>query len=103
MKTGFYIASLFAALILLTVLLIVINPGVDRERNVFFIGLSMFVLAIHLGILAIYPFTRSNSLAKMVIGIGFASMFSMLLLAFSCQPNLEVKSIFTTINSQLTY
>ena len=100
MKKGFYLASLFAVFLLMVTILIVLEPNVDRRRNVIFIGLSILVFLVHLAILVVYPFMKTDFLARIVKSIGFVSMFSMLLLAFSCQPNLEVRHIFIPIDSK---
>ena len=69
------------------ILLIVLEPHYDRQHNLLAIGISTAVLIVHFALLAVYPFSRANYLAQMVKACSWASMASMLLLAFTCYPN----------------
>jgi hypothetical protein len=103
MKIGFYLASFFTALILAGALLIVLEPHYDRQHNTFAICFSILVLTIHVAVLISCLFIKADLLHKAVIGMGWASMASLLLLSFTCQPNKQVPAIFTTISSQLLF
>ena len=100
MKKSFYIASLVAALLLMVVILIVLDPSFDRQRNMIVIGVSIIVFFVLLAVLVVYPFMKTDYLTRTVKNMGFVSMFLMLALAFSCPPNLEVRHIFTPIDSK---
>jgi hypothetical protein len=84
----------FIELIFLWAILAVTGPT-DRQHNTIVIAFSEVVFAANLFALIIYPLKRTAFLSKVVTSLVFATGVSMLLLAVTCQPNKEVRGVFT--------
>jgi hypothetical protein len=75
----------------------------DRRHNAFVIDLSIVVWVANLVALIVYLFKKTELTAKTVAALAMASMVSMMFLAITCPPNLEVpRGVFSTIDSALT-
>ena len=96
-KTAFGI-FVFVELMFLWAILAVTGPT-DRQHNTIVIAFSEVVFVADLVALIVYPFKRTLFLSKVGTSLIFATGLSMLLLAVTCQPNFEMRGIFTQINS----
>jgi len=87
MKIGFYIASLlFAALLLMTILIATEPQYQSRHHGLFAIAIvfSIMVFSANVTVLLIYPFMKTGFLALLVKSMGLVSVVSILFLAFAC-------------------
>jgi len=100
-RNPFYLPSLAAALVLGIVVAIVRDPSFDRHHRAAALYLSVLILSANVAVLMAYPITRTIFVGMMVKDLGMASMFCILLLAITHQPNFEVKGIFTAVDSKL--
>ena len=100
MKWGYYFVSLASAIILIAVVFIYTDPNWDRQHSKFALFFSIFAFSANIAVLAIYPFMKTDFLARMVKRMGIVSMISIALLAATGHSNYEVKVVFSRMGSQ---